>query len=152
MALSQYEKYKAKLLSETMDKIQDLLQRVDDELGDKESRLILSNILQDYDLETAANLVKAGCDPCIVKRCYEDKHFDEGNEEAGFVSLSEILSDMEEILNCDDSLSDIHFTKFLRLETDEEKEEEGHSPDVEWFTEDESRSIKDTYIGFEDIY
>lgn len=143
---------KSKLYNSTLDKIQDLLQRVDSELGDKESLSILSSILRDYDLETAANLVKAGCDPCIVKRCYEDKHFDEGNEEAGFVGLSEILSDIEEILNCDDSLPDIHFTKLLRLETDEEKEDEGHSTDVEWFTEDESRSIKDTYIGFEDVY
>jgi len=140
------------LYNETLNKIQDLLQAVDDELGEKESLSILSSILNDYDLQTAAMLVKADCDPCILERCYEDKHFDEGNEEAGFVSLSEILSDMEEILNCDDSLPDIHFTKFLKLETAEEKEEEGHSQDVEWFTEDESHNIKDTYIGFEDIY
>lgn len=143
---------KSNLYNETTNKILDLLQVVDDKLGEKESLSILSSILSHYDLKTAAMLVKAGCDPCILKRCYEDKHFDEGNEEAGFVSLSEILSDMEEILNCDDSLPDIRFTKFLRLETDEEKEDEGHSQDVEWFTEDESHNIEDTYIGFEDIY
>lgn len=142
---------KSKLYNDTLHQIEKLLLDIDNKLGSKESLLMLSSILKDYDLGTASNLVKANCEPDVCKWVFEDRHFDEGNEEAGFVSLKSILSDYEKILNCDDSNSGIHFTEFVRLETDEEKEENGHSLNVEWFTADESHLIKDTYIGFEDV-
>lgn len=141
---------KAKLYNETLNEITRLLLLTDEHLGDAESLSILSKILKDYDLDTAANLVRENCEPSICKWAFEDKHYDEGNEEAGFIELSTILNDYEKILNCDDSGSDIHFKKFIRYETDEEKEEEGHSSDITWFTEDERRSIEDTYLEFED--
>lgn len=111
---------------------------------------ILSEILKDYDLCTSANLVKANCEPDVCKWAFEDRHFDEGNDEAGFIDLKSILNDYEKILNCDDSMSDIHFTHFIRLETDEEKEEEGHSLDVEWYTVDERFDIDKAIVQFED--
>jgi hypothetical protein len=121
------------------------------ENGQDSGLKLLSEILKDYDLDTAANLVKANCEPFITKNCYEDKHFDEGNEEAGFVSLKELLTDIETVLNCDDYSSDIRFTNFIRLETDEEKEEEGHSLNVEWFTVDDRLNIDDAMLQFEDV-
>lgn len=140
---------KAKLYNNTLREIEDLLLIIDDKLGEKESLSLLSSIVKDYDLETAANLIKANCEPFLTKGCYEDKHYDEGNEEAGFVSLKELLTDIETILNCDDSDSDIHFKRFVKLETADEKEESGHDLDTEWFTADESHSIEKTYIEFE---
>lgn len=136
---------------EMQEKVYDTLSFVYDTFGREESLKIIANILNDYDLVTASNLVKADCEPCITKNYYQDKHFDEGNEEAGFTGLKELLTDIETILNCDDSSSDIKFTEFIRLETDVEKEESGHSLSVEWFISDVSHSIKDTYIGFEDV-
>jgi hypothetical protein len=64
--------------------------------------------------------------------------------------LSIGLNDIETILNCDDYSSDIHFSRFIRLETDEEKEEEGHSLSVEWFTIDDRLDINDAIVQFEE--
>lgn len=135
---------------EAVGKIWNILDEYEKENGQDSGLQLLSDILRDYDLDTAANLVKANCEPFLTKNCYEDKHFNEGNEEAGFVSLRELLTDIETILNCDDYSSDIHFSNFIRLETDEEKEEEGHDLDIEWFTTDERLDVKEAIIQFEE--
>jgi hypothetical protein len=127
-----------------------IIDEYDAEHGKNSSLEVLSSILSNFDLDTAANLVKANCEPFITKNYFEDIHFDKGNEEAGFVSLISLLNDIETVLNCDDSSSDIHFTNFIRLETDEEKEEEGHSLDVEWLTMDERLDINEAIIQFND--
>lgn len=127
-----------------------LIDEYESEHGRGSALIVLSGILKDYDLDTAANLVKAKCEPDVCKWAFEDRHFDEGNDEAGYIDLKSILNDYEKILNCDDSMSDIHFTQFIRLETDEEKEEEGHSLDVEWFTVDDRLDINKAVVQFED--
>lgn len=128
----------------------DALRDYERENGGDTGLQVLSEIIKCYDLDTAANLVKANCEPFLTKDCYEDRYFDEGNEEAGFVSLKELLKDVETVLNCDDYSPDIHFTKFIRLETYEEKKEEGHSLDTVWFTVDDSLDINNAIIQFED--
>ena len=148
MNLSSVEK--AELYNNALHQIEDILSNVNKKLGESEPLLILSSILKDYDLDTASNLVKANCEPFMTKGYYEDKHFDEGDETTGYVSLKSLLTDIETILNCDTSTSNIHFTDLLRIETDEEKKENGHSLGVEWFATDEDRLIEDTYVGFED--
>jgi hypothetical protein len=93
--------------------------------GQDSALQVLSEILKDYDLSTAANLVKSNCEPDVCKWAFEDGHYDEGNEEAGFIDLKSILSDYEKILNCDDSMPDIHFRKFIRLETMKKRKKRG---------------------------
>jgi hypothetical protein len=135
---------------EAVGKIWDIIDDYEKVNGQDSGLQLLSGILKDYDLDTAANLVKANCEPFLTKNCYEDRRFDEGNEDAGFISLRSLLNDIETILNCDDYSSDIHFSNFIRLETDEEKEEEGHSLDVEWFTTDERLDIDKAIVQFEE--
>jgi len=43
----------------------------------------------------------------------------------------------------------INFTYFVRPETEEESEENGHSSGVEWWTKDDRVSINELYVGFE---
>ena len=117
----------------------------------KQALKILGEILdEDYDLSVAGNIVKADCDISLNKQMFEDLHYSEGNEESGFVKLKEILDVVEEIVNLDDYVSDdIHFEYFIRPETDEEAEENGHTDDIEWFTKDESIDIDKVHIQFE---
>ena len=135
---------------EALNNLWDVLRKYEIENGGDSGLELLSEILKDYDLDTAANLVKANCEPFITKSYYEDKHFDEGNEELGWIKLRSLLNDIETVLNCDDYSSDINFTNFIRLETDEEKEEEGHSLSVEWFTADERLDIDKAIVQFND--
>jgi hypothetical protein len=127
-----------------------IIDEYDKEHGKDSSLEILSKILHDLDLDTASNLVKANCEPYLTKSSFEDLHFDEGNEEAGYIKLQDILDTVEEIINCDDYSSDIKFKSFIRPETDEEKIDEGHDENTEWFTFDEDNDFN-KYIQFEEI-
>ena len=117
----------------------------------KQALEILGEILdEDYDLSVAGNIVKADCDISLNKQMFEDLHYSEGNEESGFVKLKEILDVVEEIVNLDNYISeDIHFEYFVRPETPEESEEEGHDSGIEWWTGDERVDIDKVYIQFE---
>ena len=122
-----------------------------EKLDRKQALQILGEILdKEYDLRTASNIVKEDCDSSLNKITFEDMFFEEGNEESGFIKLKDILEAIEEIVNCDDYLSrNINFTYFVRPETDEEMEENGHSSSVEWWTKDDRVNIDELYIGFE---
>lgn len=138
---------KDELYKQKYNEISDILSKLDDDFNYDYSLSILADILKDYDLSTASNMVRHNCDPNIAKNCLD--YFDEGNEDSGFINLSSIISDYEEILNCDDSNGDVKIRHAIRLETDEEKEENGHNNDVEWFTKDESINIKKIILEFE---
>jgi len=120
-------------------------------LNRKTALKLLGEILdEDYDLSVAGNIVKADCEPDLNKRMFEECFYSEGNEGAGHIRLKEILDVVEEIVNLDDYVSDdIHFEYFIRPETDEEAEENGHTDDIEWFTKDESIDIDKVHIQFE---
>lgn len=142
---------KANLYNETLKKIEDLLIETDSKLGDTQSLGMLSSIVRDYDLITASNLIKMNCDPYLTKSMLEDKTYSEGNEEAGFISLKSLLESVEEIINCDDDycIGGVKFQYFVRPETEDEMEEEGHSDFVEWYTADENIDIEKLNIQFE---
>jgi len=121
-----------------------------DSLNRKTALKILGEILSEYDLTTASNLVIKDCEPCLNKLMFEDCHYDEGNEETGFIKLTNILNIVEEVVNCDDYTSEkIDFEYFVRPETDEEVEENGHPTGIEWWTKDESVNMNDLYIQFQ---
>ena len=122
-----------------------------EKLDRKQALQILGDILyKEYDLNTASNIVKEDCDSVLNKITFEDMFYEEGNEEGGFVKLKDILEAVEKIVNCDDYLSrSINFTNFVRPETEEESEENGHSSSVEWWTKDDRVSIDELYVGFE---
>ena len=122
-----------------------------DTLDRKQVLQILGDILdKEYDLNTASNIVKEDCESSLNKIIFEDMTYDEGNETGGFIKLRDILEAVEEIVNCDDYLSrSINFTYFVRPETEEESEENGHSNGVEWWCKDDRVSIDDLYVGFE---
>ena len=136
-----------KIMNNEYDQIVEILEK----LNRKQALQILSEILhKEYDLYTTSKMVENDCEPYLNKRMFEDLFFDEGNEEGGFVKLKDILEAVEEIVNCDDYLNrSINFTYFVRPETEEESEENGHSSSVEWWTKDDRVSIDELYIGFE---
>jgi len=122
-----------------------------EKLDRKQALQILSDILyKEYDLRTTSNIVKEDCDSTLNKLTFEDMFYEEGNEECGFIKLKDILEAVEEIVNCDDYLSgSINFTYFVRPETNEESEENGHSSSVEWWCKDDRVNIDELYVGFE---
>ena len=122
-----------------------------EKLDRKEALQILGNILdKEYDLRTASNIVKEDCESSLNKITFEDMFFDEGDEDKGFIKLKDILEAVEEIVNCDDYLRrSINFTYFVRPETNEESEENGHSSGVEWWCKDDRVNIDELYVGFE---
>lgn len=143
---------KANLYNETLNKIQELLLETDSKLGNMESLQILSSIVRDYDLQTASNLIKMDCEPDLTKSLLEDYMYSEGNEEAGFISLSYLLDSIAEVINCDDSNyynDEIKFQYFVRPETEDEMEENGHGDSIEWYTADENIDIEKLNIQFE---
>jgi len=136
-----------------MNNIEDIKEQINsalDLLNRKTALKILGEILSEYDLTTASNLVKADCEPFLHKQMFDDCFYSEGNEESGFIKLTNILSMVEEVVNCDDYTGDkIEFEYFIRPETDEEIEENGHPTGVEWWTRDESVNLNDLYIQFQ---
>ena len=122
-----------------------------EKLDRKQALQILGELLdKEYDLRTASNIVKEDCDSSLNKITFEDMFFEEGNEESGFIKLKDILEAIEEIVNCDDYLSkSINFTYFVRPETEDEMEENGHGSGVEWWCKDDRVNIYELYVGFE---
>jgi len=121
-------------------------------LDRKEALNIIGEILdKEYDLSTVSNMVKQDCDSSLNKLMFEDLFFEEGNDDEGFIGLRTILDAVEEIVNCDDSISaDINFTCFVRPENEDEKIENGHDDDdgVEYWTVDDRVSIDNLYVHF----
>ena len=137
-----------------MNEVNDIKEQISDTLctlNRKTALKLLGEILdEDYDLPTASNIVKADCDSSLNKRMFEECHYSEGNEEAGYIRLKEILDAVEEIVNLDDYISeDINFEYFVRPETPKEAEIECHSDGIEWFTKDKSADIDKLLIQFE---
>ncbi len=143
---------KSNLYNETLKKIEELLTETDAKLGQSQSLKILSSIVKDYDLETASNLIKMDCEPCLTKSMVEEHLYSEGNEDAGFISLKTILGSVEDIVNCDNDgfcNHDIKFQYFIRPETEEEMEKENHSNSVNWYTVDESIDVEKLNIQYQ---
>ena len=121
-------------------------------LDRKQALQLLSEILhKEYDLRTVSNMVKEDCDSTLNKLMFEDLFFEEGNDDEGFIGLRTILDAVEEIVNCDDSISaDINFNCFVRPETEDEKIENSDDSDdsIEWWTVDDRVSIDNLYVHF----
>lgn len=129
------------------DEITDALEALDRKTALK----IIGEILdEDYDLSVASNIVKADCESSLNKLMFEEHFYSEGNEEAGFIRLKEILDAVEEIVNLDDYISgNINFEYFIRPETEDEAEIEGHTDEIEWWIGDESIDIDKVYVQFQ---
>jgi len=129
-----------------------LITKILSKLNRKQALQLLGEILhKEYDLPTASNMVKQDCDSTLNKLMFEDLFYEEGNEDEGFIGLRDILDAVEEIVNCDDSIStDINFNCFVRPEDEDEKIENGHDDDdsVEWWTVDDRVSIDNLYVHF----
>lgn len=127
-------------------KIFDLLINVDR----KEALKSLATILKEFDLLTAANLTESDCEPHLTKIMLEDHFYNEGNEEAGVIKLSNILDAVEKTINCDDYFSeDVEFECFVRPETSIEREENAHLEGIEWWIKDENMDIDKLHIQFQ---
>lgn len=135
-----------------MSNVEDIKERICSALDllNRETALqIISEILDDYSLYTASKIVKSDKDVDLNKLLFEESFYSEGNEEAGFIKLTTLLNAVEEVVNCDDYIDgDITFEYFVRPETDEENEENGHPTGVEWWTQNENVNINDLYIQF----
>jgi len=121
-------------------------------LDRKDALNILGDILhKEYGLSTVSNMVKEDCDSLLNKLMFEDLLFEEGDEDAGYIELRDILNAVEDIVNCDDSMSaNIKFNCFVRPENENEKIKNGHDGDdsVEWWTVDDRVSIDNLYVHF----
>lgn len=118
----------------------------------KDALKILSEILdEEYDLRTASNLVKSDCEPDLTKEIFDDNFYNEGNEDAGYIPLKKLINSVTETINCDidSDFGDINFTCFVRLETEEEKNERSHNDGIAWWTGDENTKIENLNIQFE---
>jgi len=122
-------------------------------LDRKDALQLLGEILhKEYDLRTVSNMVKGDCDSNLNKLMFENLFFEEGNENEGYVGLRTILDTVEEIVNCDDSISaNINFNCFVRPEDEDEKIENGHDGDdsIEYWTVDDRVNIDNLYVHFE---
>lgn len=129
-----------------IDKIRKILEGVDR----KAALNILSELVgEDYELPTAGSMIKKDCEPWLTKEELVQNSYSEGNTDAGLIDLSLALGLAEEILNCYNEYGDIEFKYFVRRETEEEMEEEGHDENIEWYTEDERIAMEDLQIEFE---
>ena len=130
------------------------IRKILDTVPREEALKILAEIItDDYELSVAGHMIKKDCEPYLSKEDFLEHQYSEGNEEAGFIDLVDILGFVEEIVNCqDENYGDIEFQYFVREETEEELEEEGHDKNVTWFTEDESIDMKKLQIQFEMSY
>lgn len=129
-------------------KLYDLL----DTVPQQEALNALAEVLSEYGLEVAANLTREFHNPSyMTKQGYEEHHFGEGNEEAGYISLDTVLSEVEQVINCDKGeKEEFSYDKtFVRLQTPEELVESGNDKsDIIWYTNDEKDKVSDKLIGF----
>ncbi len=140
---------KAFLYNSTLERMEEVLEEIEDKLGKKDCLQLLASLVGNYDLDTASNLIKNDCEPSINKATLADNRYSEGNEDARYIDLSSVLGFVEEILNCDDRERDIEFQYFVRPETEEESKEEGHSTDIMWFKKNDVAQIEDLQIQYE---
>jgi len=121
------------------------------EASRKEKLKALSFVLYEYfDLRLLSKLVENDVEPMLDKQLLEECYYGEGNEEAGHIPLKTVLKGIEEIINSDDYLDDdIEFNCFVRPMTEEERQENGYSDYVEWWTRDDKLDINKLYIGFQ---
>lgn len=121
-----------------------------DKKNNEECFEILAEVLRECDFPMIAQLVKNEWDS-FSKACLVDDLYSEGDENAGVVSLRSLLNVVEGILKADNDdyiCGDISFSDAVRLETDEEKEENGHDNGINWYTKDESVNIDEIKIEF----
>jgi len=129
-----------------------LITKILAKLDRNEALKLIGEILdKEYDLSTVSNMVKEDCNSILNKLMFDDIFYEEGNEDEGFIGLRTILDAVEEMVNCDDSISsDIEFNCFVRPETEDEKIKNGHDDDdsVEWWIKDEFVDIDNLYVHF----
>lgn len=131
-------------------KSEQILKILDTVQGD-EINEILAEVVKEYDLDVASNIIKSGWDN-ISKSWFGDMIFDEGREGAGCVRLRQLLNILEEIINTegdDYCHGDIKLGNPLRVATDDEHEENGWSKNVEWMVEDKTMDIDKIILQFE---
>lgn len=132
-------------MKEVKEEIEELL----DGLNREEALKVIGNIIDDYGLKTASNLVMSDCEPYLSKIMFDGNFYGEGKEDAGFLKLRTILDKVEEIVNCDDYTSNsFEFTCLVKPETPEKLEENKRSSSVEWWTKD-GIDIDKFYIQFQ---
>ena len=137
---------------EFTNKFYDLFEEAEKELGEKEAFRALGDMVELLDLLTVADMIRNDYDPCLNKESFVNNQYAEGNENAGFVSLTSILKTVEEIINCDESYGDFKFQQFVREETKEEKKirvEEGGSYYVDYYVDNDIVAKEELNIQFE---
>jgi len=129
---------------EIYEKVSDMLYK----LSSKDAECVIAKILEEYDYRMCANIVREESETCIMKSFLD--YFDEGDDLSGFISLKDILRDYISILNTDrqNGFGDIELTEALRLETKDEKEENNHDNNLDWYIEDENIDLSKIIIGF----
>lgn len=122
--------------------------------SDEEARAALSEVVREFDLDVAANLIAQNVEPHGLKKwSLEDDFYSEGNEQAGHFPLQRILEVFQEVIN-----SDTSETKKIVLEkhpvrryTEDELTEEGKDADIVWHKLDQSIDLEKLNIGFEAV-
>lgn len=136
----------SKNMKEAISKINDIIMDFDwNEAVD-----ILASVVGEVgDLDFIQGLLKSKYEPTISSQwLIEECCYEEGNEEAGHIDLSSILTFVEEILEASDEEHGIKFNDNFTIKTPVEELEEWQSESVEWYSSD-GEEIKNKLIGFE---
>lgn len=150
MKLKQMERNR---IYEEINELLDQMQDLDDSLNSNADLEMLADLVADRDLRVAANLIRRNYEPSTTKdslingdSCYED-------DDAGFLPLKHILTEFENIINCDCTESDVSFSSFVRPENEEEKKEREEETedecDLTFYVTDEKASVNDLVIQYE---
>ena len=137
------------MLKQDVEKYIDEIFEVIKPLNNKEFMEVIGTLLVRNDCNFLGNLVKAEYWPLITTQWLaEECCYDEGNDQAGHISLDTIFDFVENILNTANGEYSFEFdNKTVRLETDEEMEEQSHSKNVIWYTADEEIDLE-KLVGF----
>lgn len=144
---------KSQLKELTTDKLKDKIMNLLEEVNDDDARNILAEVVSDFDLHVASNLIRENHDPTTLKKSsLENYRYSEGDESSGHISLSKLLTEVETIINCDKTEDfTVSLTRYeVRRYTREELIEENRLNDgVSWFLKDEKKRLDDKLIGFD---
>jgi hypothetical protein len=131
---------------ETEEKIWNILEG----LNRKDTLTVLADVIGYLgDLDFVAKFVIEDFEPDLTtEMMYKNYGYAEGNDTARHIPLSDILAFVENIFTKSSNYN-ISFNGFVRPETDEEREENGHRNVDAWYTFDESIKVNDLELQFE---
>lgn len=122
--------------------------------SDEQARSALSEVVREFDLHVAANLIAQNVNPiALTKSSLEEDFYSEGNDQAGHLPLKRILDVFQEVINTDKSeKGTVQLEEHpVRRYTEAEMKEEELDEDIVWHKLDKTVDLNQLNIGFETV-